>query len=322
MARGADKWRAVYFTDLHLWNRDISSRLDQSSRTALAKLRFVCQYALGQGLDQIISGGDITADTIDSDEYKGEILDAIISCKVPFVTGVGNHDVSYRQFANFKYRAVNIFHASKVAPILTTQFLESRGILGINAYDESIVDRLTEAERQKVTVIFAHHYINSGPDRLVLDVKALKEKLPNLFAIFTGHDHQEYPEVVSHGVYIYRPGGALRVSSAKENVERVPKFMVLTFEGSNLVRVEPVPFLAAPASEVFNLGAKQVIKSSEQEFDEFVENVQNARTVGIDLQAVINEKLAKMNDGSESYQDLVEDVHNDYATLASHRPTV
>ena len=300
--------KALYFTDLHLWDRDISTRRDRSSQAALGKLRFLTQTAVARGCDFLISGGDFHQDKIDSDEYKAAIVETLLSCpSVRKFTLVGNHDILWRTYGTYRKRAMGILSASKSIEILDLQLLD-QGFLGISAFNESIMERVPDP--RLVWIIFAHHYINQGSDRLVLKVKELKEKFPNLQYIFTGHDHMEYPTVDIQGVHVVRPGGAMRVSSSMENTNRQPKALLIEWSDLEPLRIEEIMIPCLPAAEAFNLDIKTVAKSVEHQMDEFMDTIASSKIVGYDLETVVLEKLQTLND-----PELAEYVHGDLANL-------
>jgi len=314
-------FEGVYFTDLHLLHRSISTRLDNSSEAALRKLEFVLDYAASHGIKHVLHGGDLVSDAIDSDEYKGRINRILRKAKdqgTLFLTLVGNHDVAHRDFDKYVRRPINIIESAGLAEILNTQLLLV-GILGISAYDEEIVNRLSEQEAQIVRVILGHHYINAGPDKLILPLADLKTKFPNLTHIFVGHDHNEYPDRTTLGVTIVRPGGALRVSTAKENVERAPKALVVRIHEDWSVTYTALILPHRSAAEIFDLTAKAIDKDADAQLEEFQETLASTKAVGVDVESLVQAKLTGMADKMDkaTYDALTEDVLHDREALLS-----
>lgn len=305
--------RACYFTDLHLYDRDISTRMDRSSEAVLEKLRFLVRLAAREGCDVLLSGGDLFQDKIDSDAYKAEIIRILHDngATFPFYSLVGNHDILWRSFDTYNKRAMAILAAADVMQPLDTQLLE-HGILGVSAFNEDVIDN---QDLLRIRIIFAHHYINSGPDKLVLDLKALKAKLPELSYVFTGHDHQEYPTVEIDGVKVVRPGGAMRVSTATESVQRKPKALIIDFDQSapgGVRSIGEVLIPCRPAEEVFNLDTKSVAKDIEHQLDAFMDNLATSKATGYDLESVVRSKLEAAAD-----PELTEYVSGDMSNLLS-----
>jgi len=301
----------LYFTDLHLWDRDISTRRDRSSQAVLNKLKFLTTTARDRRCQVLISGGDLHQDKIESDEYKAAVIEAFaLDEGTENYTLVGNHDILYRTYGSYRKRAMGILTASKSVKILNTQLL-SYGMLGISAF--SNVEAPFQLKND-VRIIFGHHYINHGSDRLVLKVKDLKELYPNLQYIFTGHDHTEYPTVTMDGVTIVRPGGAMRVSTSTENVNRQPKALILDWDSYNYVMnsIEEVLIPCLPANEAFNLDIKTAAKNVEHQLDEFMGSIAESKVVGFDLEQVVLEKLKVLND-----PELTEYISGDLANLLS-----
>jgi len=304
--------RAVYFTDLHLYDRDISSRNDRSSMAALDKLKQIAAY--GTRHDRVISGGDLFGDRVDSSEYEAAVISVLRSIG-SFKTLVGNHDIVHREMQNYKRRNLAVLEAAGVASILRMDDLEAHGILGLSAFDETVIADVTAAGLDsRVCAIFAHHFIGHGRDRLVLDVKALKAQYPSLKYIFSGHDHAEYPDMLIEGVHVIRPGGALRTSTAYENVRRTPQFLDLQFNNDwSDVKILKVPLVCQVGTDVFNLDLKAMSKSSEAQLDDFTASIGAAApgpSAALDLEAVVLEMAMASGD-----QDIIEYVQGDLHAL-------
>jgi predicted phosphodiesterase len=285
----------VYFTDLHLWDRDITTRMDRSSETVLGKLEFIVKFAVKSKADVVISGGDLFHDKIDSDEYKARVLRVLSPIADRFYSVVGNHDILWRDYDTFGKRAMGILVAAERMRVLDGQFM-TQGILGMSAF--AALPAPIPQEASQVSAIFAHHYINHGPDRLVLDTVATKKMFPNLKYIFTGHDHAEYPTVLLDGVQIVRPGGAMRMSTALENTTRQPKLLHLKVERTDWsdLKITEVLIPCLRAEEVFNLDSKAVSKDVEHQLDEFMGSLSESKSVGFDLESVITSKLLTVDD--------------------------
>lgn len=284
--------RALYFTDLHLWDRDISTRIDRSSEAVLAKLDFLVESANLADCGLMISGGDLFQDKIDSDEYRARIITILRKYKGKFYSLIGNHDILWRSFETYYKRGMGVLEAAGLAEVLDTQLLASHGVLGISAFAEVAVP---EGQAEQVRIVFAHHFINHGFDRLVLEIPVLKQTFPNTSYVFTGHDHSEYPTVTQDGVRIIRPGGAMRVSSALENVRRAPKALVLDFVDGG-VKTQDLLIPCIQAKDAFNLEAKVIAKEAEQQLDSFLGELAASKAVGLDLSAALNAKLQAVTD--------------------------
>ena len=306
----------VYTTDLHLYDRDISTRNDSSAETALTKLRFVVDTANSTGADYLLLGGDMFSERIDSPVYMASLIDILRHCAARILTVIGNHDVVHRTTDGYKKRNLVVLRAAGVLDILSDQLLPTLGILGISAYDEDIVDRIA-GSALRVNAVFAHHSIEHGTDRLVLSVAQLKKYLPNLRYIFSGHDHTEYPDMTIEGVVVIRPGSLLRTSTALENVTRAP--LIVTGETSanwSDLRYQKVIVPYQPATAIFNLDTKAVTKSTEQQLDEFASALSGASSGstadGINIESIVLSMAQEMGD-----PDLLQYVREDLSNLLS-----
>jgi 2',3'-cyclic-nucleotide 2'-phosphodiesterase (5'-nucleotidase family) len=305
----------TYFTDLHAFDRDITTRNDSSSRTALNKLRFIIKTAQKDSL--LVSGGDLFSDRVDSQEYLAELV-TICQGHDNFVSVIGNHDVVHRTYDGFRRRNIAVLKAANCIEILRTQHLDAYGILGYSAYDEQVISELSPEQRLRVRALFAHHSIQYGTDRLVLRVAEVKQLLPNLKYIFSGHDHTQYPTVEIEGVSIVRPGSVLRTTTALENVTRAPAIARVSFDQDwDNVKVEFVTVPHAPAAEVFNLDTKAVNKSVEAQLEDFVQTLASSASSDTtesssDLEAYILARAQAVGD-----PDLYDYIRQDLPALMS-----
>lgn len=307
----------TYTTDLHLYDRDISTRNDSSAETALNKLLFVVETANKTGSSHLMFGGDMFSDRVDSPAYLAAIINILRQFLGQVYTVIGNHDVVHRSTDGYRKRNLAVLQAAGVLTILHSQHVSDLGILGISAYDEGIAESLGPEQAAKVRTVFAHHAIEHGADRLVLSVRWLKERLPNLRYILSGHDHTEYPDMTIDGVVVIRPGSMLRTSTALENVTRAPLLVVGdATKGWDHFKHEKVVIPHQPASAIFNLDTKSVTKSTERQLEDFAQTLtgmtQSSDSEGINVESIVLSMAQETGD-----PDLMQYVREDLSNLLS-----
>jgi DNA repair exonuclease SbcCD nuclease subunit len=268
--------KMLFFTDLHLLDRSITTRVDNSSEAGLVKLRKICLAAMANKVDMVVSGGDEFHAQVYDKEFLNRVLSDLADLKyegIPFYSVMSNHVVRFGSFEDYFNRDIGTLVSSKLLSWLVYE--EQCQLLGIHAY----TDFPDVEESEDIQSIVAHAYLKEDcpfPEKegeLFVSVKELKKKFVNLEYLFLGHDHQEYPVKEIDGVKIFRIGGALRVSSARENLNRVPQAMIFDFDTGEY---SFFPLSDKKGEEVFNLKVKD-IRREIKDFDinSFMSSVNN-----------------------------------------------
>ena len=292
--------KIVFIGDLHLSDRQITTRVDDSTETVLEKFEWILNYAFQQNAN-IICTGDMFTHTLYSNHTRYRIkkaLKAYNSTGLSFWVISGNHSgdiedrnpdsVLYRELGQFVLdgyvRFLGKFDEKGEDCILS---LPDKVIRGYSAYSE-----LYTGDAENVIGLVCHHWImDAFGDSLVIYPDDMKKIFPNLQFIVAGHDHAVHQPYVSRDdVKVIRPGSVMRTDAGKSS-QRIPCVVVCEFGEGHMVW-ETIPIsISRPYEEVFYQEKRDVNKDSVNALDRFVQQIQEKGNVVMDLSSAVNEQL-------------------------------
>jgi len=308
--------KILFVGDLHLSDRQITTRVDDTTETCLEKLQWILDFASKQGAD-IIHTGDMFTHTLYSNKTRLRIKQMLRSYNVSgctFYSIAGNHtgDIEDKDSSSFIHREFGQFvfdgYVSFLNPILiqdsnNTSITSGDYIIfdtlpnpqgfirGYSAYSELNTDRA-----DSVVGLVCHHWImDAFGDSLVVYPDDMKKIFPNLRFIVAGHDHAYHEPYYSRdGVYVVRPGSVMRTDSGKSS-DRIPSVELYTpspYAGLSNDHWEKIPIgCARPYNEVFYSEKKQVNSESESAVDQFIRQMQDCSGSVMDINTAIKDLL-------------------------------
>ncbi len=268
-----NKQRFLCVGDPHFWDKDIGSRLDNSSETCLQKASEIVEIATKNDVTAIVNTGDFFHANIKSKKWLYR-LKSILSSGAPWITIIGNHD-------NYEGISVRDSLFSDVIHLVLDGYLRDVAVspymkmTGVSAYFDPIPN--SEAE-----LIVTHHLI--APffrEKLVLTPETLIHFFPKMKIILAGHDHICYPpkiyNVEGREVLIIRPGSVLRVNSKESENDRIPEVTLLCMEDLSTVSIPLTT--SQPFNKIFALDIKEEKKEKEFDIQSFSETVATAKSL-------------------------------------------
>ncbi|MCL2129015.1 MAG: metallophosphoesterase [Treponema sp.] len=311
--------KIVFVGDLHLSDRQISTRVDDTTETCLEKLEWVLTFAMSKDAD-IISTGDMFTHTLFNNRTRYRIKKALRNftnrgLMLRFFTCGGNHagdiedrnsdSVIYRELGQFCLDGYVKFLGGFDGEFLDYTFAGSELIRGYSAYSELNTD-----EAHHIIGLVCHHWImDAFGDSLVVYPDDMKKIFPNLRFIVAGHDHAYYEPYYSRdGVYVVRPGSMMRTDSGKSS-DRIPCVELFTLgDGLTNDSWEKIPISCArPYSEVFYSEKKQVDSESANALERFVRQMKDNSGALLDLNEAVKSQLevVGLEDRDFIRQDLI-----------------
>jgi len=305
--------RILFIGDLHLSDRQIATRVDDTTETCLEKFQWVLRFA-EQNQADIIHTGDMFTHTLYSNKTRFRIKQMLRNFNESgfnFWSCFGNHsgeiedrDPSsfiHREFGQFVFDGYVRFLGSfdfRVEDYLL--FERPTGdpcsvIRGYSAYSDLNTDNA-----ETVTGLVCHHWImDAFGDSLVVYPDDMKKIFPNLRFIVAGHDHAYHEPYYSRdGVYVVRPGSVMRTDSGKSS-DRIPSVELYTpspYMGLSNDRWEKIPIgCARPYSEVFFSEKKQANADSVSAIDRFVRQMQECSGSVMDINSAIKDLLFSLS---------------------------
>jgi len=308
---GAYLSKILFIGDLHLSDRQISTRVDDTTETCLEKLQWILHFAERSSAD-ILHTGDMFTHTLYSNKTRFQIKQMLREFKTSGLnlwTCSGNHtgdiedrdpnSVIHRELGQFCFDGYVNFLGSfngefyKDYPVFSSspQFQDSFLIRGYSAYSE-----LNTEHAEFVQGIVCHHWImDAFGDSLVVYPDDMRKVFPNLKFIVAGHDHAFHEPYYSRdGVYVVRPGSVMRTDAGKSS-DRIPGVYLYTpspYMGGGNDRWDYIPIdCARPYNEVFYSEKKQVNADSASAIDRFVRQMQDCSGSVMDINTAIKDLL-------------------------------
>ena len=297
--------RIVFLGDPHLSDRQISTRVDDTTETCLEKFEWVLKYAASIEADIICTGDDFSH-TLYSNKTRYRLKEMLGVYKrqgYKFVSISGNHsgDVEDRDFSSVRFRELGLFCMDGYVTFLGDLKQEGKpdiyllddlnGIVGFSAYEAELV--VAGNYKAGVVGLVCHHWIGDAfNDSLVVYPDDMKKVFPNLKFIVAGHDHAFHEPYVSRdGVLVVRPGSMMR-TDAGESSRRIPCVAVWD---PNADVWEYVPIACArPYDEVFYSEKRGINADSVNALDQFVRRMQNQTGTVMDINEAIKEQFEKV----------------------------
>ena len=307
--------KIVFLGDTHLSDRQISTRVDDTTETCLEKFEKVLGFAKLKDAD-IICTGDVFTHTLYSNKTRYRIKKALKDFQgagLGFFSCAGNHsgDVEGIDSSTVIYRELGQFCIDGYINFLGEfdgvfkDYVIDEGyedfprmvIRGYSAYSE-----LNTSDAGSVIGLVCHHWImDAFGDSLVVYPDDMKKVFPNLRFIVAGHDHAYHDPYYSRdGVWVVRPGSMMRTDAGKSS-DRIPCVELFTMgQGLTNYSWEQVPISCArPYSEVFYSEKRQADSESANALSRFVEQMQNNSGAVMDIVSAVREQLALVPAGDQ-----------------------
>jgi predicted phosphodiesterase len=310
--------KILFVGDLHLSDRQITTRVDDTTETCLEKLQWVLNFAKQAHAD-IIHTGDMFTHTLYSNKTRLRIKQMLKEFYedgegLSFWSCSGNHtgdiedrdpnSVLQRELGQFCFDGyVNFlgksgdFGSGDYSGFLFNPTNKGFLIRGYSAYSE-----LDTTNADKVGGLVCHHWImDAFGDSLVVYPDDMKKIFPNLRFIVAGHDHAYHEPYFSRdGVWVVRPGSVMRTDSGKSS-DRIPGvelYYPAPYDGLTNDRWEY--FLigcARPYDEVFYSEKKQADADSANALSRFINQMQNCSGSVMDISTAIKDLLSTVPRG-------------------------
>lgn len=220
--------RIAVVLDLH-FGKKCNIRLDDTDTVITEKL----MQLLDKNITKIIFAGDIFENcSISRKTFMNavKLFSLFKEKRIELYTIYGNHD-EYRYNKSFrKETPLNDLVDLKLITLLSNNILSTDNY-NIYGFDYLDIDELknfvsTVHEKDKEIICIGHTFYNNelmgGSNNLTEDL--IKEG--NIDYLVLGHDHSEYKEIKNNNTIIYRMGSVLRDSSSKNNLERIPGYLL------------------------------------------------------------------------------------------------
>ncbi|PGQ88216.1 metallophosphoesterase [Priestia megaterium] len=310
--------KLLHSTDWHFTGKNPAARTDDYPATIERKIKDFFQTGHELEVDAFLGGGDFFNSAYTSPEIVtrlGKIVEAGKKDKKMF--GIwGNHDEIGYNPNTVKKTSIGVMQEfSKDFIILdrTPYIFEANGmkvkLTGVSAYpqmDSHIYDEhgnivqhrardwIVEHTDGTPHVHMAHGFLTSRP---LLDTirHTLIEEMRHTKATITlgAHDHNGFPVTkLDHG-YAYNPGSLGRTKASHEEMNRMPKYALVTIHDDGTGEIQPIPCkVAEPGIEVMDRSVIEEKKAKEAKLKAARENMRSVlkdiNIKGVDLKVVVD----------------------------------
>lgn len=306
----------LYSTDWHTKGVSPSTRTDHFPTTIEAKIAYSFQLGHELNVDAFLAGGDYFDSPNTSDEYViriGKIIEKGLNGKQLF--GVwGNHDVKGYNPDTVTKSPIGVFQT--FAPYFTIlnrepiifeadngQQVKLSGVSSYARLDRHITDPETNEiieHRSRDWVVdhdgihIVHGYLTPKP---ILDdiPHTIIEEMKHTKARVTlgAHEHTGFPVTKIDNGLVCNPGALGRVFASHTEMNRMPKYLLITIHDDGTPEIEPIQCpIAKIGTEVMNrdeLDAKKEKEAILQEAKGSIREIlANMDIKGVDLNLILS----------------------------------
>lgn len=305
--------RFLYSTDWHVKGKSPATRTDDYPSTIRTKIIHFFRLGHELGVDAFLAGGDFFDSPYTSAELvtaTGKMIEHELRGKKLF--GVwGNHDIIGWNPKTVKRTSIGVFQEfSPFFTILdrTPTFFEANGtrvkMTGISSYAQ--LDRhVFEDDGETISLHRSRDYIIPenkdgvphlhivhgylSPDPILEDIPhtVLNEiRETKAVVTLTGHEHIGFPVTKLTNGLVYNPGALGRVSASHAEMNRMPKFALVTIHKDGTPEIEPIQVSVAKSGhEVMDRSILDAKKLKEVMLKEAKGNIRDFLK-GLDIESV------------------------------------
>ena len=285
----------VWRTDVHLSDHTPRSRTDNWTDTVLRKLAAVGNIARNAGAHAVIDGGDffdIKAPGRNSHALIRRAMEVHRDYPCPVYANVGNHDCVYGDYSYLPQQPLGVLYEAgtfrrlydeheavftATGPLRVPVTVRVVGVPyhGVK-YDLARLSRIKKGDEDYLMVV--GHLLASPTQSTMFDAEDVirydvLDNYPDVDVWAFGHWHKDQGiERTPGGKIVINTGSLTRGALSQDSLDRVPTVTVVQFDLDG-VRATKVVVTHAPASEVFDLVAKDKDTLQQTMIEEFVEHL-------------------------------------------------
>jgi len=312
--------KIVMVGDLHISERQIRSRVDDTANTCLEVLNWIVEFANEHDAD-ILCTGDIFTNPIFGNRFRQRVKSILRCVKGGFQTLSGNHggDVEGEDLCTVRYTELgNFFQDGYFQPFGRDPCNPDSGevqlyelphyvnecevhfISGLNAYEKE--PHIGAVSPGRIVGLVTHHWAaDAFGDTLVCYPDQMKARFPSLQFMLCGHDHAFHEPYRSRdGVLVLRPGSVMRTDSGQSS-NRIPGVYLWDpsqgMDGFSYHRIAA----CRPYEEVFHAEIKAVDKESANAVSRFVTLMQSQAGRIMDVDSVVQAMYAAVPEADKPF---------------------
>ncbi|HED38160.1 MAG TPA: hypothetical protein ENI76_07945 [Ignavibacteria bacterium] len=280
---GEIKMKFLNLHDTHIKGKNSIYRKGDYQQDCMLKLKETIALSIEHKCKYIIHSGDLYDSPIVAYSLIDEVTDMIESAGIPWYIIAGNHDEIGQNWENSERSSLAHFiRRSKI--IYKMDEIKDDNVF-IKGYDyhydinDSIRNgMLNHAPDDRFTIAIPHAFITEKPFLPMVDHVEAKDIQTNYDLILCSHFHSVFDFEVNSTRYVNNGAwGRLSIHEAKH----IPKVSIIDTDTREVKVIDLKS--AKPGKEVFDLTRKNDKVEFGKNIDDFIEDIGNFKTQGMDL---------------------------------------
>jgi len=280
--------KILFFTDTHITSTTPSGRSDDYVSKISSKLEEISGRS--SEVDLILNAGDIFHRAKPNLQEISILVNFSMGLKCPMYTCAGNHDLIGYNYERLSDTGIG----------LSSRFLNKINLItpkdnyveldsGVHLHhigmsSGSVAKEFMVQRREGANIGLVHDMLVEEP--LFEDHILLKDFKTNLDIVFSGHYHMGYRSQKINGRGFVNPGSMMRMTRKKEDMERIPKYVILEVSPKQWKILEEVTFQVYEAN-VF-------IENIEDEIQPFFDSIDTSQAIGISAIEFLEQRAEEM----------------------------
>jgi hypothetical protein len=282
----------ITFTDVHVSSINPASRLGSYENDIIDKLKQIKRAGEKTKTDFFLFGGDLfnlKAPMRNPHELNSRLINLFKSFPAPIYSTEGNHDLRNDSYTTFDEQPLNVIYASGALVQARDIRFTAKGLrVRVRSFPFQEVPDLKSLPRAKdgttdLDICLLHLYASPKGGMLFHQVLFAYDEIAELGddIFLLGHYHIdqgiEFIEPFGRNQVFINVGAVGRGTTSEDDLNRTPKIglvEVTKTESSFSIKCQAARLAVRPATEVFDLKAKEEDTKRHKDAEEFVSKLQ------------------------------------------------
>jgi DNA repair exonuclease SbcCD nuclease subunit len=294
-------FKIITFTDIHLADKNPSSRIDNYMESILNKLEQARDICINRKVDVALCGGDIfhiKTPTKNSHFLVSRTIDILKSFPCPVYSIYGNHDLRQDNITTLPKQPFYTLVKSGGLTYLSDEMFD-KGNIRIFGMDycsfPTEEDFNKENKGEKIQICVAHVNASSQFSDLfgekVYRYQDLQHTSPNIFVF--GHYHPDQGIEIHNNKHFINVGSLSRGSLKKDELSRIPNLGYVEIDDNYEIKCEKIPLKVLPAKDIFDLEMKGKEEKEQEEIEKFITEMKD--NLSLTKSDDIGDKIKSLN---------------------------
>lgn len=289
----------LYFTDIHLINRNPGSRVDDYKSSILDKLIQIKDIANKSKVDYVFCGGDVFHSSVITLEYTVDIVSILKKINAPIYVVYGNHDIRGHSIETKNSSMLGILEAAGVIkaitstnPLVIKEGNKNIVVEGKEYYPNIDTDPTYYSIKQRgdYNISLIHGMVQVKPVMETIN-HTLIDDIPNAAELnLCGHEHKGFGIVKNkEGKFFVNIGSVSRVDCSSSMKKHKPSILLGLLESDLNLKLKVFNLKVKPFEEVFNTSKIDIENAyDKQKFVNIIEEAMRDKDKSLDYMQHIN----------------------------------